>query len=525
VSLSGWVHPEWLAEVAGGWLFVAAALFLAVVGARRRARRLQLGNARAGFSGISGDALLLLALLAVGVALLGPRVGTRLERLSTSGVDVVVLVDVSRSMDARDLPPSRLDRARQAAAALLTGLEPGDRAALAAFAGRGVPLTPLTPDTAALVDLLPALDTDLVQPAASRLGEGVREALGLFDAASDRPRVLVVLSDGEDADATPDLGIADVRRAGVRVVSVGLGTEAGSTIQNLGLELRDRRGRIVTTRLDAARLAQLAEATDGAMLRPDAFGAVDPTALLSSVRRDAPKTGEGETVERAVPAVRVAPFALAALLLLILEAATRAGRSAPVLALTALAAFALGADGGAPRSDPRSLFARGLALAEHDRWADAERSFLAAALSAHDAELTADAYHDAGVAALRGGRLEVARDAFFESLAAAPNRETRFNLEWTLRALDTPDPLQPPPAGARPASDDAEEDLRPEASPDEPPMPRERSEAPRPTLRPTPRPLDGDEAQRWLERAKDDPTRALRGHKDEAPPSSRASAW
>jgi Ca-activated chloride channel family protein len=567
-------HPEYLGPVSAVWLAVAGAVAASAWLARRRARRLGTPRAPAR-AGLARDAALLVALLALGLALLGPRIGTRTQRLAAAGVDVVVLVDVSRSMDARDLPPSRLDRARQTAARLLAGLEPGDRAALAAFAERGVVLTPLTHDRAALADLLPALDTTLVRPASSRLGAGVRAALAAFDAGSERPRVLVVLSDGEDADGSSDLGLVQARRAGARVVAVALGSEAGAPIESLGLMVRDGSGRIVTTRVDAKRLGRLAEASDGALLRPDAFGAVDAAALRAAVRRDAPEPGAEEgTVERRVPAVRAVPFALAALALLALEAGAGgagrrrrpAGRAAALLASALLAAVAgvpaRGSDDAAARGsddapgrgrtfdpraafaplpeateprepDPRALLRRGLALAERERWADAERAFRAAALMARDPALGADAYHDAGVAALREGRFEAARDAFFEALALAPEgdahaearRRTRFNLEWTLRALAAVEP--PPPARAEPAGDSDEETTRPEPAPDEPPItpPRPEPDSRRAAPRPAPPELGPDEAERWLARAGDDPGRALRGLRDGGPPPARAAAW
>jgi len=552
-------HPEWLPALLAAWLLLALGVAGAGWRARLRAGRLGLaGPARARFA---RDALLLAALLALGLALLGPRIGTRSERLSTAGVDLVVLVDVSRSMDARDLPPSRLDRARQAAERLLVGLEPGDRAALAAFAGRGIVLTPLTHDFTALADLLPALDTNLMRPAASRLGEGVRAALSGFDAGSERPRVVVVLSDGEDPDSVSDLGLAEARRAGARVVAVALGTEAGATIEDQGLALRDRRGRIVTTRLDAARLARLAHATDGVLLRPDALGAVDVAALRAAVRRDVPPPGDATgTIERRVPAVRTLPLAIVALLLLAFEAGAGARGTARAPALnklaTALAGAALVAAASAPAPggddaaaasaparggdvaaaaraqdvlamrDAHALLARGFALAEDEQWAQAERAFLAAALAAREPRLAADAYHDAGVAALRAGRLEAARDAFFESLALTPSpdigADTRFNLEWALRALAAE---EPPPAGAAEPSGEADEQqARPEPGASES-RPRPDAEPTRVAPRAPPPPLSEEEAERWLARAGDDPARALRGHRDERPPASRASAW
>jgi len=524
------LRPEWLAGLAVLWCLLAGATLMSLLWARRRLQRLRASGPAV--AGIAGDTLRLLALLAICVALLGPRIGTRSERVSTSGVDVVVLMDVSTSMDARDLPPSRLDRARQTATALLAGLEAGDRAALAAFAGRGVLLTPLTLDHDALAELIPALDTSLIQPASSRLGAGVVEALQAFDPGSDRPRVLVVLSDGEDVEGGTDLGVAACNRAGVRVVGVALGTEAGATIPRLGLELRDRHGRIVTTRLDAARLGRLTEASDGPLLRPDALGAVDVPSLLRAVRRDAPPPGRGGVTLRSVPAVRVAPFALAALGLLALEAALRASRATPGLVALLVGGLALGAHGAEraarpPVHDAAALLSRGLALAAQGQWPTAEHAFFAAALEARDPALAAEAYHDAGVAALRNRHLAAARTAFFESLAAQPDPRTRFNLEWTLRALEAAEP--PPTEGSagtageaekqapEPAGDEAAQgatEAPAAAQPDSAhPEPSETRAASRSAgLGPqVPPPLTAEEAERWLDRTGDDAARALRG--------------
>ena len=141
-------HPEWLPAVVA---LVGTGSVLALAGGLRARARLRalLGDAAPG-AGLRADAILAVALAAVGLALLGPRAGHRAERVKVSGVDLVVLLDVSRSMDARDAPPSRLERAVRVAADVLAGLGSGDRAALAAFAGRGVLLTPLTPDAGAL---------------------------------------------------------------------------------------------------------------------------------------------------------------------------------------------------------------------------------------------------------------------------------------------------------------------------------------------------------------------------------------
>src|SRR5262249_22622648 len=249
--VNAWLaHPEWAAPVALGVALAAACVIASWLAARRRVLGL-LGTARAvGWRRLARDLALVVALAALGLAWLGPRAGFRTVLAPGSGVDVVLLLDVSRSMDATDVAPSRLTRARELAASLLERLAPEDRAALAAFAGRGVLLTPLTHDTDALSDLLPALDGELLQMRGSDLGAGISAALYAFEGEGDRPRVVVVLSDGEDPVAGRALGHDAARRAGARIVALALGSEAGATVPDSGVPLLDTAGRAVVSRRD-----------------------------------------------------------------------------------------------------------------------------------------------------------------------------------------------------------------------------------------------------------------------------------
>ena len=536
-------HPEWLGGLA--WIGAASALALwaaRLVGRRRRLRLLGRG-APASAPILRSDAALLAALAAIGVALLGPRIGERVVRIPSTGVDVVFLVDVSRSMDARDVPPSRIDRARRAVEEILTRLEPRDRAALAVFAGRGLLLTPLTPDRSALVDLLAGLDTQFLQPASSHLGDGIRAALEAFEEGSQRPRAVFVVSDGEDPDRRRDLGAADAARQRVRAITAALGSEIGAHVPDGQRPLRDRGGATVVSRRRADRLARLAAGTDGESFVGDEWGRIDFDRAAAAIRRDA-AAAEGERVERRVRAVRVAPFATLAFILLLVEGLPRPRGArwrqrgaalvclavgTPLLAGTAfLAEAARGADPDRARErslldvlearvrkqpeDARAHLDLGLARLERGRSEAAARAFLAAAVCAREAEVAAVAYYDLGVAALVQGDFEAARDAFFDALAVDPSdREARFNLEWTLQALQRrpPAPVATPEeakVGEREA-----EDARPSGREgDARELPPEfRAEA-RGSEAPGPPPLSAEQRRRWLERAVDDPGQWLR---------------
>ncbi len=552
----GVAHPEWLPALAALAAIAAASLAGARALARRRAQRL-LGPGTVGLvRGGASDAVLLAVLALVGLALLGPRLGERRVWRSASGVDIVVLLDVSASMLARDVPPSRLDRAREVARRVLVGLAPGDRAALAAFAGRGVLLTPLTPDKAALVEMLPALDPDLLQEGGSRIGAGLLAALEAFEAESARPRALLLLSDGEDPDREK-IPASVTARAGVRVVAVAYGTEAGAPVPDGAEWLRDAGGEPILSRRERKPLAELASATDGTLLDADRFGRIDAARALAALRRDA-GSAPGERVLRRVAREWTQPLAALALLGLALELAApglrrqpravardghgRPGVRAPSrlagrLAALVAAGVALSVGSAVAESDPsplpalearvrarpgdaRALLELGLARAEAGEPDEAARSLFAAAALARDAELADLAYFDLGVVELARGRLEPARDAFYDALAFdAADREARFNLEWTLRALRAT-----PPPGAGEAKDepgqapsasllppDTGERRKPQEQVEAQPAPRPEpatAEA-RSAARPGPA-LSPGEVGRWLAQVADDPSRSLR---------------
>lgn len=538
-------HPEWLAPLALAFAVSGLALLGARSRARRRQRRLGIGApARAAWR----DAAILLAGVAIAVALLGPRVGALEARAPSTGIDVVFLVDVSRSMDARDVPPSRLDRARRAVEEIAGRLEAGDRAALAAFAGRGLLLSPLTPDHDALVELLPGLDTALIEPASSRLGAGLDAATTAFEGASTRPRVIVVASDGEDPDRRDAFDVEGLRALGIRVATIALGSEAGGVVPDGAQTLRDRDGAVVRSRREPERLAGIARETDGEAFVADRFGRIDFARAATALRRDADAAGNRRSARR-VGALRSVPFAALAFVLLLVEALPRgvrprrrAGAFAALAALAALvSAGAHGADApgreghrqrtalndaletaaarvAASPSDARAQVALGLASLDAGRSDDAVRAFQAATVFARDEALAAVAYYDLGVASLARGDRDAARDAFFAALDLDPSDEqARFNLEWTLRR-----PEAAPSAPADPAP--------PAPGAPEPPPEAERAEPGRKAAGRAPELPEMSAAQRtrWLERAQDDPSRWLRAASEAArEPSARGKrpAW
>lgn len=266
-----------------GYLFVALValpLALAALVHRERGRRAALerfGDARllelaSALPAPGRRALrpaLLLAALGLGlVALARPQLGARTASTSGNGHDVLFLLDLSRSMNAGDVLPSRLDAAKRAAR-VIAAAAPDDRLGLAVFGGSAFLTLPLTLDHSAFQAFLDAAATIDLPDAGTDLGPAVVSAtLAIGRDGGAGSRAVVLLSDGEDLAGGLDSVLPLLRRSGVPVFAVGVGTAIGGTIPVLqGGQVtgpyRDASAAIVTTRLDEATLRSIAQASGG----------------------------------------------------------------------------------------------------------------------------------------------------------------------------------------------------------------------------------------------------------------------
>src|SRR5262249_35151609 len=150
----------------------------------------------------------------------------------------------SKSMDTRDVPPSRILEAKREALALLDDLE-GDRVAVVVFAGDAAALTPLTLDLSAARLLVESLGTDAVSTPGTDLGKGLTTALNVLREGDSGEQAIVVVTDGEDLEGRLGEGAALAQRRGVKVFPVGVGTAAGETIPVL-----DDNGRQIGVKVD-----------------------------------------------------------------------------------------------------------------------------------------------------------------------------------------------------------------------------------------------------------------------------------
>ncbi len=222
------------------------------------------------------------------VALARPQWGVIEEQVFDQSREVLIAVDLSRSMLAQDVKPTRLDRSKLLITSLLDGLK-GERVGLVLFAGTAFLQAPLSSDYEVLREFLPALNPDYLPEGGSNYRAMLEASMQAFG-TSTADRYLIVLSDGESTvddwkELTPAL-----KTKGIRVIGLGVGTAQGSFIPDAGGGLmKDERGAVVMSRLNSSTLQELAQVTGGAYT--DASSWVDLPALLRKTV-DAGRKGE-----------------------------------------------------------------------------------------------------------------------------------------------------------------------------------------------------------------------------------------
>jgi Ca-activated chloride channel homolog len=378
----------------------------------------RLARSRGGWAPAVIGACALLA--AVGLA--GPRAGRTEVHTQTRALSMVLAMDISRSMLAEDVAPSRLQRAGREARRLIQDLE-GDRLGLIAFAGRSYILAPLTVDGGAIRMYLDALDPDLASEGGTTLGAVLTQGAELLAAATDAAdRVLVVFTDGEAHDTLPE-AVAQaeaLKEAGVRLIVVAEGRALPTRIPirdssgTLIAYKQDDAGNVVRTQRRDDILRAVVDAAEGTLVPnelPDQAGAVRD--LVAAMKRS--PTSETRTADL-VPRAWIP--VLGAALLLLGYTLVRPGPA--LVGLAGILLAARHADAQRPTPGARALAAGDPARAAAEFLKEAGRG------SARDT-----AFYNAGTAALDARRLEVAKGAL-EEAAKSLDPDLRYRALYNL---------------------------------------------------------------------------------------------
>ncbi len=412
------------------------------------------------------------AILALGM--LAPKLGTRLKEVEAKGVDIMVALDVSRSMMAEDVGMARLDLAKRTIERMVGRLD-GDRAGLVVFAGDAYVQAPLTLDLAAVKLFLDAIGPEAIPVQGTAVGSAIELCTSSFDDESQASRIILVLTDGENHEDDALARADEAAAGGIQVHAIGMASEGGGPIpvfdrygRQTGYK-EDASGQPVVSTLDERMLVSMVEAGGGTYARANQ-GFVDLDPFLDSIADL--ETGETNKVaytdyvhhfpwfflvawalllaESLWPlAQRRSTAALGIMLVLILcngtaraqsykvggtKAQAVAGTEAMVDRDFAKADSLFQSAEGWSGADPGQLsLNRGLALAGKGEGEAAMRAFQRAASQAEDPRLKSDAWSNVGDVLLGGQDVEGAIGAYKEALRLDPmDADTRHNLSLAL---------------------------------------------------------------------------------------------
>lgn len=257
--------------------------------------------------------LRIFALCMIVVAIARPRSSEKMEKIDTEGIDIVLAMDVSTSMLARDLTPDRLNASKDIAIEFISQ-RPSDRMGIVVFAGESFTQCPLTTDRATLINLMKEVQTDLIEDGTA-IGNGLATAVARMKDSDAKSRVIILLTDGVNnrGEISPQMAAEIAKTYGVRVYTIGVGKEGMAPYPVMtpwGVEIQQ-----VKVEIDEKLLSEIAESTGGRYFR-----ATDNT-KLAEIYSEINKMEKARTTVDSFPIYKelFGRYALLALLALLLE--------------------------------------------------------------------------------------------------------------------------------------------------------------------------------------------------------------
>lgn len=199
-------------------------------------------------------------------ALAQPQFGSKLREVKRKGIEIMLAVDVSRSMLAEDFKPNRLERTKNAASRLVEQLN-DDRIGMIVFAGDAFIQLPITSDYVSAKGFMNSISTDIVPVQGTSISKAIELASRSFSEQSHKSRALVIVSDGESHDDDPVAAAQMAKEKGIVIYTVGIGTPEGAPISINGEMIKDDDGNIVVSKLGEEMLQQIAVLTGGTYVR------------------------------------------------------------------------------------------------------------------------------------------------------------------------------------------------------------------------------------------------------------------
>ena len=257
--------------------------------------------------------LRIMALVLIIVAIARPRSSQDMERVDTEGIDIILAMDVSTSMLARDFTPDRINASKDIAIEFISQ-RPSDRMGIVVFAGESFTQCPLTTDRATLINMMKEVQTDLIEDGTA-IGNGLATAVARMKDSDAKSRVVILLTDGVNnrGEISPQMAAEIAKTYGIRVYTIGVGANGMAPYPVMtpwGVEVQN-----VKVEIDEALLSEIADATGGRYFR-----ATDNT-KLAEIYSEINKMEKARTTVDSFPVYKelFGRYALLALLALLLE--------------------------------------------------------------------------------------------------------------------------------------------------------------------------------------------------------------
>jgi len=211
--------------------------------------------------------VILLALTCLIIGLVNPKIGTKLETVKREGIDVIFAIDVSKSMLAEDVAPSRLEKSKQLVSQIINNLG-SDRIGIIAYSGSAFPVLPITTDYSIGKMFLQTMNPGMISAQGTSIDQAINLAITYIDKKDKTNKLLIIITDGEDHSDAAEDAAEEAKKVGLKIITVGVGTEKGETIplkKNGVVESfqRDQNGEVVITKRNADVLKAIAKSAGG----------------------------------------------------------------------------------------------------------------------------------------------------------------------------------------------------------------------------------------------------------------------
>ena len=355
------------------------------------------------------------------LACAGPRWGSYYQDVQRKGVDIIFLLDVSHSMQAQDIKPDRLERAKREITDFLKIAE-GDRVGLVLFAGDAFVQSPLTLDYDAVSMFLDSVTMDTLPVPGTDMGNGIKTAMNAFDFKSATDKVIVIITDGEDNEGRGLEQAGNAMEKGVKIFVYGMGDPSGAPIPNkTGGFKKDKDENLILSKLNEKDLRRISEAADGRYVR-SVTGDLDLDRLYFEGIKEKTEAKELESGKIKIFEERFYIFTGLAIIFLIIEGFIGRGLPRTRLFLIIAAIIISSENHTFANDDPEELYQQG-------HYQEAEEAFIK-----KDMEHPEDVRnrYNRGCASFQNSNYKGASAAFRSALKRTKNKQVKFRSAYNL---------------------------------------------------------------------------------------------